>query len=238
MYFSLFTTFRSIMLMIMISFILGTPIVAAQQQDIASVEWKASNTSNISINHSGVPNTGFYVSGSLGIHGSTSLMVVSKNTILDHATIVGTGAMKFNAQRPQLVNAINSRIENIVVDNEAGVIVLGELEITNQLTVSKGVLDASQAQLVSMENILLEVDEEAGALFIPPMGEEGFSRADNACLAQIVSLNGAVNIVHQLDENEHSNLLPLKLIAFNDVIMDIFKPIVRLPPPKSVLLLT
>ncbi len=73
----------------------------------------------------------------LGIHGHDSLMVAG-DLVLDHADVVGAGALVLKSRQPRRLQSTTSTLTNLVIDNPTQVTLAGDLRVTGHLTVKEG----------------------------------------------------------------------------------------------------
>ncbi len=82
----------------------------------------------------------------LGIHGSDSLMVAG-DLVLDHADVVGAGALVLKSRQPRRLMSTHSTLTNLVIDNPTQVTLAGDLRVTEHLMVKGGTLVADNGIL-------------------------------------------------------------------------------------------
>lgn len=82
----------------------------------------------------------------LGIHGRDSLMVTG-DLVLDHAEVVGAGALVLKSRQPRRLRSTNSTLTNLVIDNPAQVTLTGDLRVTGHITVKGGTFATNNGTL-------------------------------------------------------------------------------------------
>lgn len=230
-----YAIFFSIKWSMALFFGVGMNILAAQEV-IPSEDQIVTDSHNVieSLAINNVVPSGFYATGTLGVHGSSSLVISSKNTILDHAIVVGSGALEFRASVPQVIYSTSSSIENLIANNDVSVTILGGLEITNKLTVKKGILDASQARLVHLKDITIDINAEANASFIPPSYQQaiGFYYSSSV-LSYYSGLDLVAAMVLEFDNVGSMLCVSTSSFCFcSDGLINYFNEAVTVPPPE------
>lgn len=183
---------------------------------------------------SATPQKGFYIKGAIGIHNNAIVATKFDNNHLVQAKIKGTGALLLKSDAMQNIVAIDSELNNLIIDNATEVVLKGELKINNKLSIINGIFNTINANLVVDDNATVEVHVENNAQLLLHDSIVQNNHSSNAFLL-VINQYILVKNNKQDIENKNTALLLLNKNIFSsnnsnnaEVFIDKIKP-----PPKN-----
>jgi len=110
-----------------------------------------------------IKNGELYVSNTIIYISNKSTVSISGDLTLQNSAVLGNGKVLLKSDQQQNIHSASSSISNLEIDNPTSVILFGDLAITENLTIKKGIFDISEGILIiNPENLYLL---EGGSLF-------------------------------------------------------------------------